>query len=122
MNFSRVLSSWSLTSLNPQWYPEIRYFAPHAQLVIVGTMTDLRPPRDGTTGQSPVVATSCSHDIVGYDEGKKLAEELRASYVECSERYNKNSVEHVWKTMLWRWHEFGVQKKSRKGAGECIIQ
>ena len=122
MNFSRVLSSWSLTSLNPQWYPEIRHFAPHAQLVIVGTMVDLRPLPHGPTGQSTVVDTSDSHDAVSYYEGNKLAMELHASYVEYSVWYHPKSVEDVWKTMLWRWHEFGEQKKSPKGTGECILQ
>jgi len=122
MNFSRVLGSWYLTSLNPQWYPEIRHFAPHAQLVIVGTMTDLRSLYYGDTLQSTVVATSGSHDPVSYYEGCKLAKELRASYVECSAMYHPESVDEVWKTMLWRWHEFGDQKKSRRGAGECILQ
>ena len=122
MNFSRVLSSWSLTSLNPQWYPEIRHFAPHAQLVIVGTMADLRPLRYGPTGESMGVATSDSHNTISYYEGYKLAMELHASYVECSAWYSFKGVDDVWETMLWRWHKFGDQKKSRKGAGECILQ
>ena len=96
-----------------QWYPEIRRFAPHAQLVIVGTKTDLRPRR---YGQSTGVATSGSHDTVSHYEGNKLAKELHASYVECSARYDHESVNNVWKTMLLRWQEFG------EGAGECILQ
>ena len=67
-----------------------------------------------------VIASSDSH--ISYYEGNKLAMELHASYVECSAWYHPESVDDVWKTMLWRWHEFGDQKKSRKGAGECILQ
>ena len=122
MNFSHVLSSWSLTPFNPQWYPEIRHFAPRAQLVIVGTMVDLSPLPHGPTGQSTVVATSDSHATVSYYEGNKLAMELHASYVECSPWYYFEGVDDVWKTMLWRWHEFGEQKESPKGASKCILQ
>ena len=116
-----VLGSWFLTSLNPQWYPEIRYTAPEAQLVIVGTMTDLRP-RVRTAGQFPLGSPSKSQDMISYDEGRRLAEELHASYIECSAKCDSQSVDHVLNTMLWRWHESCEEKKTRKGLDGCILQ
>ena len=122
MNYLRGIKIGSLTFLSLQWYPEMRHFSLRAQLVLVGTMTDLRPPHSQTTGQSNVVATPGSHDTISYDEGRKLAEELHASYVECSARCDRRSVDHVLKTMIWRWHEFGQQKESHRGFGGCTLQ
>ena len=116
------MSSWFLTSFNSQWYPEIRHFSPHTPLVIMGTMTNLRPQHSSATGRSTALATAESHHTVNYDEGRKLAEELRASYVECSAKCDKKSVDHVLETVLWRWYKCEDQRKSRKGFGGCMLQ
>jgi len=63
-----------------------------------------------------------SPDIVSFDEGRRLAEELHASYVECSTKVDSQSVDDVLKTMLWRWYKFSDQKKTRNGLDGCILQ
>jgi hypothetical protein len=87
-------------------------------------MTDLRSLYSPTKGGSTVVSTPEVRGPVSHDEGRKLAEELRALYVECSARSDKESVENVFKTMLWLWHKSESDKKSRQssGAGGCILQ
>ncbi len=54
------------------------------------------------------------HKTISYEEGMRLAEELHASYVECSAKYDYKRVHHVLETMVWRWHEFGRQKRHTK--------
>jgi hypothetical protein len=86
-------------------------------------MTDLRLRPFHTTEWSKVVLPHENHDVISYDEGKRLAAELRASYVECSAKYDSQSVHYALETMLWRWYEFDRQKKrSRKGLDGCILQ
>lgn len=117
-----VLHGSFLTLLNFQWYPEIRHFFPQAQLVIVGTMTDRRLHYPRIEGQYTVVSAPENHNTISYEEGMRLAEELHASYVECSAKCDYQSVNRVLETMVWRWHEFGRQKKLHQGLDGCTLQ
>jgi GTPase SAR1 family protein len=56
------------------WFREIRLHAPHDVLILLlGNKTDLEAQR-----------------VVSFEEGKALADELRASFMECSAKTSAN--------------------------------
>ncbi|XP_063709267.1 ras-like GTP-binding protein RhoL [Culicoides brevitarsis] len=61
----------SFENILTKWYPEMKFFAPDAPIILVGMKADLRDPKSG--------------DFVTTEEGKKMKEKIGAfAFVECS--------------------------------------
>lgn len=72
-----ISSKTSFDNVLSKWYPEIRHYAPHVPIVLVGTKSDLR-----VHGSEKFVTTA---------EGKKLKHKIKAySLVECSAKKKLN--------------------------------
>ncbi|CAH8500416.1 unnamed protein product [Schistosoma guineensis] len=75
-----VVNSTSFVNVEEKWVPEIRHHSPKVPFLLVGTQIDLRD--EGAT------ITRLHNDkakMVSSDQGKKLAERLKAvKYQECS--------------------------------------
>jgi small GTP-binding protein len=67
----------SFEHVKVKWFPELRNHCPKVPIIIVGTKLDLRKQN--------------SDGMITTEQGKKLAEELKAySYLECSAKTREN--------------------------------
>ncbi|KAK3595318.1 hypothetical protein CHS0354_004470 [Potamilus streckersoni] len=111
-----VVNRTSLQNLTRYWIPEVKCCAPATPVVIVGTQADLRYIcRDEMyrkVNKGFMYRTAEVKDIVFPQEGRALAEQLKAPYYECSvyTRYGINDVfinairTAVMNKKLWFWN------------------
>jgi Ras family len=81
-----------------QYYPLIRHDAPTVPTVLIGTKLDLRsaasPQQDGGDISDANTFT--------YDEGVAMAKLIRAvGYVECSGKYDSESMKRALEFLTW---------------------
>ncbi|KAI9731349.1 MAG: Rho GTPase [Cirrosporium novae-zelandiae] len=74
----------SLENVMDKWYPEVVHFCPNTPLILVGLKSDLRSKKTcidllKTQGLTPVTP----------DQGKAVADQMGACYVECSSKEMK---------------------------------
>ena len=67
-----------------QWFPEVTHFCPNTPLILVGLKSDLRNKRTciellRTQGLTPVTP----------EQGRAVADQMGAAYIECSAKENK---------------------------------
>ncbi|BFZ62600.1 RHO4 protein [Saitoella coloradoensis] len=78
----------TLENVVDKWWPEVQHFCPSTPVVLVGLKSDLRHNRLcldllRAQGQTPVT----------FQQATAVAEQMRAQYVECSSKENKNVKE-----------------------------
>ena len=81
LNFLLDNDGQTLTTICPQWYPEVLHFCPTTPLILVGLKSDLRTKRAcidllKTQGLTPVTQ----------EQGQNVARQMGATYVECSSK------------------------------------
>ncbi|KAL3863635.1 hypothetical protein ACJMK2_005385 [Sinanodonta woodiana] len=111
-----VVNRISLQNLIRYWIPEVKQCAPVTPIILVGTQADLRYIcRDEMyrkVNKGLLYRTAEVKDIVFPQEGKTLAEQLKAPYYECSvyTRYGIKDVfinairSAVMSKKLWFWN------------------
>ena len=68
--------------MREKWFPEVHHHCPNVPCLIVGTQTDLR---DDPSVREKLAKQKLSP--VRKEQGEKMAEQLRAKYVECRAKY-----------------------------------
>jgi len=76
--FSLICPS-SLENVRVKWLPEIKHYCPNTPYILCGMKQDLLTDKE-------VISKLSAKKLkpITYDEGKSLAREIGASYVECS--------------------------------------
>ncbi|GBO17085.1 Ras-like GTP-binding protein rhoA [Araneus ventricosus] len=82
----------SLTNVTEKWFPEIKVYSPNAPIILVGNKVDLRSD-ENTINE----LASKSLQPISYDQGKAVAEKIKAvQYFECSGK-NGDAVKEMFK-------------------------
>ena len=75
-----VASRDSFANVKEKWIPEIKHHCPGANILLVGTQSDLRDDPDTVSRLS-----RCSQNFISEQEAIKLARQVKAiKYLECS--------------------------------------
>lgn len=102
----------SLQNIPEKWTPEVQHFCPNVPILLVGSKKDLR--NDSHTIKE---LAKMKQKPVAPDEGRKMAEKIKAyGYLECSSK-TKEGVREVFETAT----RAALHKARRPKRGTCSL-
>ena len=97
----------SFRRVKEYWFPEIKHHCPNTPFILLGTKVDLRGDRATLD-----MLTKKQEEVVSKEEGKRMAEILKAAkYLECS-ALTREGLKHVFDEAI-RWRLSAGGKKLR---------
>ena len=105
---SRYREQKSSTDQSQQWYPEVLHFCPTAPLILVGLKADLR-----TNSKCIDLLKAQGLTPVMPEQGRRVAEKMGATYVECSSK-EMRGIKEVFELAVDTaiGQEIGLQKQT----------